>query len=302
MTHQSKKLLLTGASGLLGRAIYKRFHREGWDILGTAFSRVGPGLVKLDLTDETAVESVWTEFKPTFVIHCAAQRFPDKVAADPDTATKLNVDVTKHLAEFAVENSVPFLYISTDYVFDGRSPPYSTEDQPNPVNLYGKTKLQGEEATRAASQDHIILRVPVLYGPVETLSESAVTVLLETLRNTTKFCKVSDYEKRCPSHVDDIAEICFQLSSKKLKGENVEGVYHWCGKEMFTKYTMILYMADVFNLPHKHITADPEPPAKGGTPRPYDTRLDTSRLQKLGVVAHTPFKDGIHSALQPWIG
>ncbi|PSN53758.1 Methionine adenosyltransferase 2 subunit beta [Blattella germanica] len=298
----NKRLFLTGASGLLGRAIFKKFKNEGWTIYGTAFSRTGDELHKIDLTNHDDVRGAVTQFKPNFVIHCAAQRFPEKVDSDPKAATQINVDSTKHLAEVSGNVGAPVLYISTDYVFDGTSPPYDINAIPNPLNLYGKTKLEGENATLATNKGNLVLRVPVLYGPVEFLAESAVTVLLESLLNTAKPCKLSHYERRRPSHVDDIALVCFQLASRRLQDESVHGIFHWCGKEVLTKYEMVLQMAEALDLPQpSHIAPNPDKPATATTPRPYDTTLDTSRLDGLGMGRHTVFKTGVKSALGSWV-
>uniref|UniRef100_A0A1B6GWV8 Methionine adenosyltransferase 2 subunit beta n=1 Tax=Cuerna arida TaxID=1464854 RepID=A0A1B6GWV8_9HEMI len=149
MTSQQKnKLFLTGASGLLGRALYKKFESEGWNIYGTAFVRVQDGLHELDITKRDDVEKVITEFRPDFVIHAAAQRFPDKVDSDPDAARRLNVDATGYVVDAAAKVGAPVLYISTDYVFDGKGETaYTVNDKPNPINLYGQTKLEGEVVT-----------------------------------------------------------------------------------------------------------------------------------------------------------
>ncbi|XP_047110685.1 methionine adenosyltransferase 2 subunit beta-like isoform X1 [Schistocerca piceifrons] len=301
MSKEVKRVFLTGASGLLGRSVYQKFSEQNWTVFGTAFSRVQPHLHKIDLRDENTVQTVFSEFKPNVVIHTAAQRYPDKVDADPEAAVDINVRATESLAALCAKERVPLIYISTDYVFDGKNPPYSEESVPSPLNLYGKTKLQGEEACMAASSGNIVLRIPVLYGPVMHLAESAVTVLLEALLNTSKERQVSDYERRRPSHVDDIAEICLGLADRKLKGEPIHGIYHWCGKEIFTKYKMLQEMADIFHLSSSHISPAPAPLLSSSATRPYDTTLNTSRLMELNIQCHTPFRQGIKAALEPWI-
>ncbi|RZF41833.1 hypothetical protein LSTR_LSTR005295 [Laodelphax striatellus] len=297
---QNNRLFLTGASGLLGRAIYQRFLENGWQVYGVAWSRAIGGLHKLDITNSRAVQEALSSFKPSLIIHSAAQRFPDLVDKFPNEARELNVEASKFLASEAAKLNVPVLYISTDYVFDGKSPPYSINSNPNPVNLYGKLKLEGEEKILEANPDAIILRVPVLYGPVEKLSESAVTVLLELLLNCAVPKSVSDYERRCPSHVNDIAQICYQLASAISQGQNLKGIFHWCGDEVLTKYQMVVRMSEVFQLPMDHVTADKS--VSSSVTRPFDTRLDKSRLVQLGFGQHTPFVPGISQALSQWVG
>lgn len=177
------RVLITGASGLLGRAIMKQFsNSDKWDVLGLAHSRATGVLKKVDLLDFDETKRVVKNFKPHILIHAAAERRPDVVENDEETCMKLNVGVTKTLAsainELNSDAGAPehfMLYISTDYVFDGSSPPYKPHDEANPLNKYGKSKLAGEQVMQAYNSDGGILRVPILYGKVESIKESAVT-------------------------------------------------------------------------------------------------------------------------------
>ncbi|XP_025201510.1 methionine adenosyltransferase 2 subunit beta-like [Melanaphis sacchari] len=297
------KLFLTGASGLLGRAIYKHFLNEpDWTVCGISFKRTSPGLTKLDLLDKDAVTNLLNTICPDIIVHCAAERFPDKVENDPQTAYDLNVGVSAHLADVANKLNVPLLYISTDYVFDGDKSPYKEIDEPTPINEYGKLKLLGEKAVFAANQNNIILRIPVLYGPVESLEESAVTYLftgLKKCQHNNELFKVSNYELRNPSSVDDIAQIVFNLVEKKIVSSNdISGIYQWCGKEMFTKYDMVAKMAKIFNMSMEQVVPVN---GQGGVKRPFNTLLDVSRINKLGIGTHTNFEDGIKIVLTSWI-
>ena len=177
------RVLITGASGLLGRAVMQKFsNSDSWNVLGVAHSRAGDNLKKVDLLDFDATKSLVEDFRPHVLIHCAAERRPDVVENQEELASKMNVGVTKVLAKainaLNEELEAPehfMLYISTDYVFDGTDPPYRPLDEPNPLNKYGKSKLQGEKVMQFYHPDGGILRVPILYGKVEKLQESAVT-------------------------------------------------------------------------------------------------------------------------------
>jgi S-adenosylmethionine synthetase len=152
--------------------------------LPLSFSRTSPSVLyphlpaptPLDLLDDQAVRKFFTslqsdpEKKIDFLIHCAAERRPDVAEADPERAAKLNEASTRLLAELAAELDFGLVYISTDYVFDGKKPPYSSGDAPNPLNLYGRLKRAGEEAVldiRGKSSDQakplVVLRVPLLW-------------------------------------------------------------------------------------------------------------------------------------------
>lgn len=299
----SASVLVTGGSGLLGRALMKTIQDSGkWSsVTGTAFSRKGANLVNLDLTDLDGMKKYIEETKPTFVVHAAAQRFPDKVDKDLEAATKLNVEATQVLAKAINSYGGNMIYISTDYVFDGKTAPYKVTDQTNPVNIYGKLKLDGELATLGVDPENLVLRIPVLYGPVEYLEESAVTVLFKLLLSPSDKDVVSDYEIRRPSHVDDIAHVVQKLlEAKHKRGIEIQGIYQWCGLEALTKFGMVQIMANALKKDATHIKGNAEKPAETGTQRPYDTTMDTSRLQELGIEHHTPFEQGVAAVLGKW--
>ena len=179
------RVLITGGSGLLGRAILKLFsNSDQWEVLGLAHSRTTGALKRVNLLDFEEAKRVVKEFKPHVLIHSAAERRPDVVENNEEACIKMNVGVTEILAltinELNSGLEMPehfMLYISTDYVFDGKSPPYKPLDKPNPLNKYGKSKLAGEQVMLKSHPGGGILRVPILYGNVEYLKESAVTGL-----------------------------------------------------------------------------------------------------------------------------
>ena len=219
-------------------------------------------------------------------------RRPDRVAKDEASASQINVNSCEIIAKAAQSVHAWLLYISTDYVFDGSEPPYKTTDIPNPINDYGKQKLAGEKAVLKVFPNAGILRVPVLYGKVENLQECAISQILDQLLKGSEG-KVSDYELRYPTHVQDVANVCrFIVNDRKEKG-SVSGVYHFSGNEMFTKYGQMKVMSEVFNLPIQQITPDKSAPS-GPATRPHNCQLDISDLKCLGYEGTcTSFRDGI---------
>lgn len=304
---EKTNIVITGASGLLGRALMTKFSKGSWKkVIGTAFSRSGENLIKVDLTDTDNIDKFIQETKPDVLIHSAAQRFPDQIQKNPESARKLNVDATMKMAASMKKIGGKMLYISTDYVFDGRNPPYQHDSSTNPLNDYGIFKLEGEKVVLDQNEENLVLRIPILYGDVEYLDESAITTLFKKLLDPSqKAAEMSDYEIRRPSHVTDIASVvhdlilrCVSARTSQVEDEIPKGVYQWCGSEALTKYDMIKIMADQFGLDFAHIKPlnGPSP----GAPRPYDTTMDTSRLSKFGIRHHTPFAEGIKSCLEKW--
>ncbi|KAJ3588659.1 hypothetical protein NHX12_009513, partial [Muraenolepis orangiensis] len=201
-------VLVTGATGLLGRVVLAEFQREGWRAVGTAYRRARGPILRCDLLDEDAVRSLLHQLKPDVVVHCAAERRPDVVERHSEAAVNLNVLATSSLAKEAAAAGMVFLYISTDYVFDGRHPPYGEDDAPNPLNLYGRSKLEGERETLRQCPGAVVLRVPVLYGEVEHVAESAVTALWpRVLQGAPESCTLDHCQQRFPTYTGDVAAL-----------------------------------------------------------------------------------------------
>ena len=168
----------------------------------------------------------------------------------------------------------------------------------------------------------MVLRIPILYGDVEYLEESAVTVLFKKLKELQgqpeMKAEMSDYEIRRPSHVNDIATVCHDLLLSKatvwiflqvansthynhatFQDDKIKGIYQWVGKESMTKYAMVKTMAEVFNMDTQGLVPNRDPPP-AGVQRPYNSTLSTERLDSLGIGVHTKFADGIKDCLKRW--
>ncbi|RPD75681.1 NAD(P)-binding protein [Lentinus tigrinus ALCF2SS1-7] len=289
------RVIVTGASGVLGSAVYAAFKSAGHTVLGLAHSRATDELKQLNLLDASATESLFSDFKPDWVIHCAAERRPDVAEKDPEAAQKINVSVPESLAKLSQSLKFKLVYISTDYVFDGTSPPYTPSAATNPVNLYGRTKRDGELAVLGVpGAKAIVLRVPVLYGPAPKNSDSAVNFLLDIVADQSgRTYKMDHYATRYPTNVLDIADFLVRLSGLPAS-RVIPPILHYSAEEPFTKYEMCLIFARILGVPHAHIVADAEPP-KEGTPRPQNTQLYVHETEDLmegfGGLGWNPFEE-----------
>ena len=287
-----RRIIVTGSTGLLGRAVYTDFSRtdqvEGW-----GWNRSDGGIRRVDLRSRESVETRVVDFSPDIVIHCAANRFPDRCEKDPNAAEEVNVAATSHLARVVEKIGAKMIYVSTDYVFDGTSPPYKESDTPNPLNSYGISKLKGEEEVELTLSDYIILRVSILYGPVEFLEESSICVLYKYILDNERR-KMDDYSVRYPTYTSDVAGVMrFLLES------GASGYFHFSGNEAMTKFEMVRQVAHLKGLSSEHIVPEKNPP-ENGTIRPISSHLDCSKLNDLGFTERTPFSTGIRDTLKTW--
>lgn len=277
------RVIVTGASGVLGSAVHEAFKTTGVDVLGLSYSRAREGLEQLDLTRKEDVENVFSQFKPDWVIHCAAERRPDVAEKDPESAQRLNADVPAYLASLSKSLKFKLVYISTDYVFDGTSPPYTPSSPTNPLQLYGRTKRDGEVSVLAVdSAKVIVLRVPVLYGPAPKNSDSAINILLDVVQDRSgKKYNMDHYATRYPTNTIDIANFLVGLTALKTP---IPPILHYSSDEPFTKYEICLTFAKILGCPHDHIIPNAEAPSGAdATTRPRDCHLYTRETEDLGV-------------------
>lgn len=293
-----RRILVTGASGILGRPTFRELAKnQSWTVFGQAFSRCQNGLLKADLTVPEQVTRLIDEIQPDCIVHCAAERRPDISEGNKPATDALNEHAVATLARICSAKNIFLISLSTDYVFDGTQAPYATNAIATPLNHYGRSKLAGEQEALACGKNALILRVPILFGQVESLDESPVTIIAKLLLNS-KEQSVDHWAKRYPTSTQDVARVISEIIVHRETHPGFHGIYHWSGNECLTKYEMALRIAEIWEIGADHLLPDAKAPR--GTPRPYDCQLDCSGLEALGMSARTSFNDTISEALAPF--
>ncbi|WP_244815791.1 SDR family oxidoreductase [Caballeronia sp. Lep1P3] len=289
---------LIGASGLLGRAVAAELAHavdaRDWRVVRTAHRRADGQSVPLDIRDAEAVRAFLRRETPHAIVVAAAERRPDVCERDPALARALNVDAVSIIASEARALGAWVLSISTDYVFDGTSPPYFPDDAPAPLNAYGRSKLDGERALLASDPNACVLRLPLLYGPVADWSESAVTSLTPAIvasaDSSNPSAAMDAWATRYPTYTPDVAVVIRGMLAHHARGATISGIAQWSGDEPMTKFDIARRIARVLGVDAK-LVAQREP--TDSTPRPRNCHLDSGRLEALGIGRRTAFDTAI---------
>ncbi len=289
------KVLITGVNGFTGYYLVSECLVRGYEVIATGKgqSRLpemnSPGFSyrSMDFTDPFSVHDVFQVVKPDVVIHAGGMTRADDCEKQQWLAYVTNVEGTLNLLTNAEQHNCFFLLLSTEFVFDGEKGDYSEDDKAIPVNFYGKTKLEAEEAVREYSGEWAIARTVLVYGHPFTQKKSFVSVVAEKLKRGEEFQLFTD-QLRTPTYACDLAKGIADIIEKKATG-----VYHLSGKDLLSPYDIGCLVAEHLGLDTsllKPITvADYTEPAR----RPANAGFNISKAKrKLGYQPLT-FKQGL---------
>ena len=235
------RLLITGASGLLGSKLQKIAEGKFNLILLHNTRPLSPNSLELDITNQKEVTRLFNDLRPEIVIHTASETNVDKCELQKEHAWKTNVEGTCNIARACKEIDAKLAYISTDYVFDGEKGNYKEEDKPNPISYYGITKLEGENQVIQNCNDHVILRTSVIYG-WHQWKQNFATWVINQLRQNKEITVVGDHYNT-PTLADNLAEMTIEALQSDL-----HGLYHASGIEKISRYDFAIQIAGTFLL------------------------------------------------------
>lgn len=241
MSAETRRVLVTGGNGFLGEKTCAVFRDAGAKVSGTSRSGSG-GMLKMEMTDGKSIAEAVKKAKPDVVIHTAANKDNDFCESNRKQVHAINTEGTAALAGACRERGARMVYVSTEYVFDGRKgSPYSEEDKTSPVNYYGTTKAEGERAVLAELEDALIVRPGILYGFNNADDKTNfVWWALNEMKNGRAVKGFTD-QVFCPVLIDDVAEAMLALIRKEKAG-----IYHVTGGECLTRHEFLVKGAKVF--------------------------------------------------------
>lgn len=226
----------------------------------------------LELTDAARVGEWVRRLKPDAVIHTAALTDVDQCERDRPRALRVNVEATRCLALLAGELGAGFVYISTDYVFNGQRGDYAESDPPSPISVYGETKLFGEEAARLSCPKALILRTAIFGYNIQP-KKGQVESIIDSLENGRTLSRFTD-QFSTPIYTGDLSRLILELLERGLTG-----IFHVGGGEKISRYDLALKTADCFGLPRELIRPVGFEQLKGRAARPRDSSLRGDKVE-----------------------
>lgn len=273
------KILITGGSGMLGSNLSFLWAND-FEVASVDTNPMPLPNVRsfcLDLRDGLKTKKTVREIFPQVIIHTAALTNVDYCEANPREAYLLNVEATRNLLEACRDIGRQFVYISTDFVFDGVKGRYNEDDKTNPLNVYGKTKLEGERAVIESGLNFLVVRTSI-YGWNVLPKESFVETIINRLRQGQALTPFADQEFT-PIYTETLGEIILDLLKRQKNG-----LYHIASSEIVSKYKFATLVAEEFGLQTKLLQPTLSSKVDFKSKRPNNVSLVVFKiLNELGI-------------------
>ena len=276
------KVFVTGIKGQLGYDVMKELEKQGLEA-------VGADIEEMDITDAGSVERVLTETAPDAVIHCAAYTAVDAAEENEEICRKVNAGGTANIARTCGKMGIKMIYISTDYVFDGKGErPWEPEDERHPISVYGQTKYEGELAVQAETDKYFIVRIAWVFG---INGKNFVKTMLRLSETHDRITVVND-QYGSPTYTYDLAKLLVDMVQTEKYG-----IYHATNEGICTWYE---YACEIFKLSGKDMEVVPVTSAEYGAKasRPENSRMSKDKLTVSGFDRLPPWQDALRRYLK----
>ncbi|WP_245795489.1 dTDP-4-dehydrorhamnose reductase [Arenibacter nanhaiticus] len=278
------KIIITGANGQLGRCLQDVAERYPDYEFKFKSSK------ELDITSKEQINSLFAHEKFDYCINCAAYTAVDKAETDQENAFLVNAEAVKYLSEACKTENTTLIHISTDFVFDGsKTTPYTEEDVPNPINVYGASKLKGEQYVQNILEHYFIIRTSWVYSEY---GHNFVKTMLRLGAEKEELSVVND-QIGAPTYAGDLAEVIMKVISSKATNY---GLYHYSNEGAISWYD---FAKAIFEIKGMNIEVNPIPSEAYPTPakRPINSELFKHKIEKIFPKNIKFWMDSLHKCI-----
>ena len=240
------RVLIIGGSGFIGRYVSRRLVASGHTVVSTHNSRPpaddGASWHRVEITDPAALDALFALARPDVVVHLAAMADVGTAERNPQVATDVNATATETIARLSEHHGARLVFMSTEYVFDGRNGPYTEADAPAPNTQYGRTKFDAERVVAGLASNWSILRTSIVYGWPAPGRRNFVPMLVDRLRNGEPYHGPTNVH-RSPVYVEHLVD-----GIERLVETEDTGIHHVAGSDWVTMYEFAVAIAETFGL------------------------------------------------------
>lgn len=287
-------VLITGANGFVGAYLVQLLSKE-YRVIATGrndnrlpFSHENIEYAELDFTRKENIDQVFAKYQPNVIVHGGAMSKPDDCELQKETAYTINVTGTQLLLDAAKTFNAFFVFLSTDFVFDGLKGNYKEEDETGtPVNYYGQTKLEAEQAVRQYPHSWSIIRTVLVYGKPISGRQNILTTVAATLQKGQSYTVFSD-QVRTPTYVEDLVK-----AIKEIVDRRKTGTWHISGKDVRTPFEMAVATAKHLGLDEQLLKAVTRDSFSQPALRPLKTGFDISKAKSEWNFSPISFEEGL---------
>lgn len=265
------RILVTGANGLVGKNITRALCAiPQMDVYATSLKKIQiDGAIAFTSNLLNAdINHMVDDIRPEIIVHCAAISSPDACEVDRFACHRMNVELTKRIVSACVDYNVHMVFMSTDFIFDGKKGNYTEQDTPSPINYYGESKLEAEKIILASGITSTIVRTSLVYGLEPKLSRpNIITRVIDNLSKGKPYNVPTD-QIRTPTYAADLAWAIAQICSKRITG-----TFNISGEQKISVADFAIQVAKAFNLNYELLVPMNSSGIAEAAPRPKDTSL-----------------------------